>query len=126
MDKERILHLADVIEKGSDQLGFNMAFYEYLTSNPDLDMSGHKCGTVACIAGWAVHTFPPDDRYATAWTAARDQLGLTTFQADQLFEPSVDAAYEKATPEIAAKVLRHLAETGEVEWERFVAEPSDE
>lgn len=58
------------------------------------------------------------------WAAtAGGILGLDLYQAECLFEPMnhnpdlFDADWEKVTPRQAAKVLRRLAKTGEVDWE---------
>lgn len=132
MNKKRILKLADVIETEAGQhgLGFNMDTY---LNSVDKDISGHNCGTVACIAGWTTFLFDPRGRLRSPARASKDAiaannsstrtgdfhntagdiLGLTEIEANELFLPS---AFDDPTPAQAAKVLRHLAETGEVEW----------
>ena len=53
MNKENILKVADAIEQHSiPDLGFNMSIWVGIGSLYE-DKSGHKCGTVGCIAGWA-------------------------------------------------------------------------
>lgn len=51
--KERLLELANIIERAElvkRDIGFNMSTFERARSYED--MTGHKCGTTACIAGW--------------------------------------------------------------------------
>jgi hypothetical protein len=105
----------------------------------------HECNTTACIAGWAATWLARDGTllkharnedtvdnlaqfdsapfaYAGSHaTFARTVLGLDDEDAAELFEPMnygpyQGLAYEAATPEQAAKVLRHLAKTGVVDW----------
>ena len=94
-----------------------------------------ECGTVCCIAGAATQFFNDEngeiageafEKSAESWTGtgeadwlvvaseARYLLGLERLQAKELFEPNV--RWTSITPEIAAKVIRHLMETGEVNW----------
>lgn len=126
MNKERILALADLIEKQPHtpvqaESGFNMA---------DLV---RECGTPACIAGWAA--WEEEGRPAavsapdTGWCLerkAQQYLGLApsgeaelSDTAYSLFYPEGDQVgfYDEITPAQAAACLRHLAETGEVDWD---------
>lgn len=127
MNKERILALADLIEKQphtgeADLSGFNM---EWLT---------HDCGTPSCIAGWAAWEndgrpskmdvdwgfYAVENRAATWMGFAEITEGLSESE-DQTFllfypqNPYDD--YHSITPSHAAAVLRNLAETGEVNWD---------
>lgn len=87
---------------------------EQITSNPethdqDTWITKSECGTTACIAGWAV-LFSSDESKLT-WTTdvvgdehclfvteryikhvARDALGLTTWEAENLFFANPDYA----------------------------------
>jgi hypothetical protein len=136
MNQPRILYLAHVLENGLAAkigLGFNMAdFWEPHAHDRHLsDKTGHNCGTVACIAGHAVFLAGkatvgklrgelgvPDE--AAKW------LGLDAGvfkEANQLFygwnqtgTGIYSVKMEKVTPADAAKVLRNLVETGEVNW----------
>ena len=126
MNKERILALADLIEKQPHtplpaENGFNMA---------DLV---RECGTPSCIAGWAAWEAegrPASVRTSTiGWALEREAqnyLGLEGVnkaelspKAYSLFYPTYEGcfAYEDITPAQAAACLRHLAETGEVDWD---------
>lgn len=103
MNKKRILALADLIE----------------ANEGDFDMSNwtHSCGTPACIGGWAawealdrpsvLPSIFPHGR-ASSW------LDISDEQGDALFIP--DIWLSAVTASQAATVLRHLAETGEVDW----------
>lgn len=128
MNKENILLVADAIEKHSiEGLGFNMG--DFISHRHD-DLSGHDCGTTACIAGWAASIAKEftngEQLYSFHFgtsirgTAARF-LGLT--DADivyKLFTPD-QTDLGKPSPYTAdsakaVRVLRHLAATGEVDW----------
>lgn len=115
MNKERILALADLIEKQphvklNEAPGFNMSDYR------------HKCGTPACIAGWAAEISEENSFNGTNYLAEK-YLELDRITAKMLFAPHFIAGYHKAwkswndiTPQQAATTLRKLVETGEVDW----------
>jgi hypothetical protein len=117
MNVENILRLADAIEKRSIAgLGFNMMNW-IDTTLPDV--AGHPCGTAACIAGWAYilntgrmqeHSDEP------LWVTAQKLLGLDVEDADNLFEPGNPDTWADITDQQAVRTLRHLAATGEVNW----------
>lgn len=109
MNTERILALADVIEAGRDDLGFNQRFY--CAKGIAQDKSGHGCRTTACIAGWAkfLESGSPDG--ASRNTAAK-WLGLDYVTSHQLTKKGFNANNKQA-----ARTLRHLAETGFVNWD---------
>ena len=96
----------------------------------DMGAVQHPCGTPACIAGCACHIAPDADHSSMALAA--EYLGLTAEQKTELFMPHFDpeGLFYAAEPgeigyvtrEHAAAVLRHLAETGTVDWN--VAGPS--
>lgn len=130
MNKERILALADLIEtltyRNEDNWApdsFNMGRYSY-TYDPNTDEeSGHVCDTPACIAGWAYAMKNNFDenlnwiKFESGMSA--EYLGLTSEQASELFYGRGFSAAKRdieVSPEEAAKTLRHLAETGEVDW----------
>jgi hypothetical protein len=134
MDKKRLLKLAEVLESDEAAKHFDMeSFYDDGAGNlPNVRVGEfiHRCGSVACIAGWAVATFDPkrttrDDTLGLA-TAL---LGLNSQQAHRLFVPGEERGCDEfsdrtrrsvydATAAEAAKVVRHLAETGEVDWSK--------
>lgn len=43
-------------------IGFNMAVYIGVSDRSVPDQSGHDCGSVACIAGYAIQLIPPAER----------------------------------------------------------------
>ncbi len=106
---------------------------------------GHHCGTTACIAGWASSFLQRDGTLLNearthaqmalmhsdgighpSWNThaglAAGLLGLDSEEAERLFEPMNtdferdDIEWSEVSPRQAAKVLRHLAKTGEVDW----------
>lgn len=133
--KERILDLADIIEKAKINVKFSMGDWVE-------DHGGLNCQTAACIAGYAVCAAHGEDRAKQAvfrpegrlklfpgHRGIQDEaariLGLTEEQSDQLFVmDGWDHPMEKVTKKQAAKVLRHLAETGKVDWGIVGCEPS--
>ena len=123
MNRENILKVADAIEKHSiPDLGFNMTMWIDRHPFPGQDISGHNCGTTACIAGWAAAVSIGASEAENLNTVsvsvrrvARDYLGLSDDEALWLFE-GFSTGEEK--PSQAVSVLRHLAETGKVDWER--------
>lgn len=107
MNKDNILKVADAIEQHSiPDLGFNMGWWNEHVGGQN-DMSGHDCDTCACIGGWTEAVLRSHD--------ATESLGITPGDARSLFYPQVTHAWV-ATPAVAVAVLRHLAETGEVDW----------
>lgn len=125
MNVENILKVADAIERHEiEWLGFSM--------NSWFDENEPKCGTTACIAGWAVAVEVGQDAIERILDKQRSSeislsridlvdgrpvderaiefLGLDYSQCDGLF-------YEwNANATQAVAVLRHLAATGEVDW----------
>lgn len=122
MNRENVLKVADAIEQHSiPDLGFNMATFRDIARDAEPDNYGAGCGTVACIAGWAeavrlgtgvfVNDGLTDERSA-------DYLELTSEQSGPLFfgYGMSWSEFTAITPKQAVAVLRHLAETGEVDW----------
>lgn len=128
MNTENILKLAALLRSQAEQ-HFNMQTWlsanrEYLGTNRPIGKLVRTCGTTACIAGWAVVMDKPDAEFLsygqTVYSIpnmAREILGLEVDLSADLFSPDhymID--YKKVTNEVAADVLEHLAETGEVVW----------
>lgn len=125
MNKENIEILAKVIEEQkpggyADYSGFNMSALL------------HSCGTPMCMAGFGawLKQGKPDIVYHNPYKmwevedAAATFLGFGPFPKNRtafahplykLFYPG--GSYYNATPAQAARVLRHLAKTGVVDWE---------
>lgn len=81
-----------------------------------------SCGTVGCIAGWAVAAFATqeelelNDLHDDAMDMATELLGLNEVQSDELFAPGYTNNWADITPKEAAETLRNLAETSGVDW----------
>lgn len=126
MNKELILRVADAIENAElapQGIGFNMETYKG-SSRIWPDKSGHNCATVACIAGWTNFLVKDSASFYSA-ISARLFLGLSTAQADELFEPidtveNMGLALHDITPKQAVRCLRNLAATGKVDWHRAI------
>lgn len=116
MNVERILQLADVIEKTPHRLRYSETMKWRRLSG--FNMSNWHCGTTGCIAGWACDVFGNGNEPFYTDEIQFDAavlLGLPHHIADDLFVPT-DGALTDIKPKHAANVLRHLAETGEVDW----------
>lgn len=144
MNKERILLLAEALKAGDnpplngEKLGFNMRNFIAFEDPPPgsrvpstqdsstlRDRTGHACGAVGCIAGWAVAMYgTPQQRaklrsgeiYYQVEIMAAELLGLGTNDAHSLFHPYVDSLYWDAGPDMIAAGLEHFVATGEVVW----------
>ena len=130
MNPERILAVADAIEKHTiPELGFNMGyFFGHDGELPDL--SGHNCGTTACIGGYARTLMVGSVHKADQGSYELDEgkwLDIDFTTVNQLFYASNHPAANKSngtwatefksiTPEQAVRTLRHLAATGTVDW----------
>ena len=86
------------------------------------NMGMWHCGAVACIGGWAEALYLPDYHGAEPTWEAGKALGLSEDEADQLFYPEEQSGwraphtYDDITPMMAAAVIRHLADTGIIDW----------
>jgi hypothetical protein len=127
VNRENVLKVADAIERHSiKNLGFNMGYFMFdadPTSSWARDNSGHSCGTIACIAGWTrcvrtgrrfARTGAGPDEFP--WQREADWLGLDTEAGYTLFLTDDELPLEEITSAEAVAVLRHLADTGEVDW----------
>lgn len=121
MNVERLTALAEWLEAGGKPNGVKATFRMSTWFTPH----AFDCGTACCIAGSAVLKFGTADecsklyngRLSPNWipNAAKEVLGLDAVQATRLFVPSfldlgkIDAAW-------AARTIRHLIDTGKVDW----------
>lgn len=134
MNVENILKVADAIENRQIAwLGFNMrSWYAHKQDDefgvPYKDNSGHNCGTVACIAGWASAVELGAEAFSKIITDTREDgrmliglnlltspeeyLGLSDGQRTSLFH----GAHGDTSSDQAVRTLRHLAATGKVDW----------
>ncbi|TPL66573.1 hypothetical protein [Mesorhizobium sp. B2-4-1] len=134
MNIDAINNLAAFLENipSKHQRGFNMGSYMGRKDPGESTNVGFQCNSTACIAGWAclvlgengeIRSTPRSTR-EIGWYEefAGDLLNLDAATRLALFEPmnsSMVADYVdwyKVTPRQAAKVLRHLAKTGEADW----------
>ena len=105
MNRTNILQLANYIEQLEPK--------EY-----DQSCFVHDCGTPACIAGHAIDLAGQWSYNAAVWDAV-EWLGLDNDQGHALFDPIPLSPDDKdPTTQDAAATLRHLAETGEVDWSK--------
>lgn len=146
MNVERLLYLADWLAAGAPHKGkvkgFNISVGVQATSGDT-----PACGTVCCIAGAATQFFNDEEGYLVdqafseirygdtgeapwdeVFEEAQELLGLTHDQATALFVPvgtdRPGSIYgyggdwdDFNDPFLAAKVVRNLAATGEVNWD---------
>jgi hypothetical protein len=115
MNVEKLLAYADRIEGlthapySVDEEGFNMGNFV------------RGCGTPSCIAGWVVFweeaCSPEDLPTFNVEGVAREALGLTEDQSEDLFYGiGAGCLLAEITPQRAARAMRSLANTGEVDW----------
>lgn len=114
MIKKHVLELAEIVER-SETFGMRRFFAD----EP-------LCGTPSCIAGHAEAEAVRNGagmRSSTCQTARR-WLDITNAEADRLFEPihlhahfgAPEGSLGYITRTHAAAVLRHFADTGEIDW----------
>ena len=112
MNLDNIEKLARLIEmqpdvKMSDSAGFCMRVYR------------HPCGTPGCIKGWSNHLFGVGMRHALKISYINDDDEIELICPDNSY-----ADYSETNPNMrkfisskrAARVLRNLAKTNEVDW----------
>lgn len=123
MNKERLLAVADAIEnhEPQDGLGFEMSGW-FETGEGTEDWEGTDCGSVACIAGWAVKIAHPEDpTYLNTMaeglilSEGKQALGLDSLQGAELFAPD-DFNLPTVTPSHAVAVIRDFVKTEEIDW----------
>ena len=141
MNQERLEQLASIVDKletGREPGQFDME--EIIHVNPEQG----DCGTPACLIGWTLSLFGYDDAvynyeiddipitdptlgWSAGWAKARELLDLTYAQADELFCPMKESIHYLARPadgdrfitaKRAAAAIRHMADTGHVDWPR--------
>lgn len=135
MNVELLARIAEWLEAGGydDKHGFNMACG--VVRKDDTSAPGHDCHTMCCIAGYAVMMFCNTTASAAlrmdwelrapgntlSWVVdvlplARQVLDLDQKTADDLFTPPGYDDWGVWPPERAARMIRHLIDTGEVNW----------
>ena len=136
MNKERLLEIAEWLESGAEPkcgvIEFDMStFGSVLKRTP---IRRHICGTAACIAGTAVMwehgpskgmklIFDTSRTRAEhpGFTEGKKLLDLTHEQATKLFlairRSGAHIYFAHIGPRWAARCIRKLVETGEVDWD---------
>jgi hypothetical protein len=134
MNVDNIIKLAEVLEREETQQHFDLNNWawnahrlESFAYQPYDEEILHTCGTVACVAGWAKALFAPKS-CDLPFDVGAEVLDLEHEQSYHLFTPPTDEWALKLPPEKpyvydatargAAKVLRHLAATGKVDWSK--------
>jgi len=136
MNIERLTELAEWLERGAPEqkgvtkfdMGDFICLEEYKTHTDmwekykegaldEADSILRRCGTACCIAGAAVMFYSKHPalsrlQYNEA-DDGRDLLDLTAEQSNRLFFPR---NLDLITPSWAARCIRKLIETGEVDW----------
>ena len=128
MNKERFLELADIIENApKDQFHLGAWFGErnfkydtWMGTNQYCGPLGRffsqspnemKCGTTACIAGWALamkYNFDPKlDLNGAIEDVAAEYLGLTQHEAYRLFFANQDSVWARHQEEYGYKVVEY-------------------
>ena len=98
--KDRLEYMAALLEQLPDDGRFNLREWE------------------TCICAWTHHAAGQTHRPLARLNPvhlARQWLGIPLQEATRLFHPDLDT-YGDVTAKQAAKVIRHYADTGEVEW----------
>lgn len=126
MNLERLNIIAEWLEAGAPHkngYGFNMNTWY---STDETDYANNECGTVMCIGGAAQQFFGGPSSFKSDYDedimSAGELLGLDYDTAHSLFYPPDDKNYYDPTsyyckgPKEVAEVVRHLMETGEVDW----------
>ncbi len=113
MNIERLIEIAEWLEAGAPHKGNVHGF-----SMESFERYDPKCGTVCCIAGAANQFFGArlanDPCTGREDLSAADLLGLDGEDRYVLFFPP--EGWSQITPAHAARVIRKLIATGEVDW----------
>lgn len=109
--QERLIEIAEWLESGGEHKGATA--FDYGTWR-----APNHCGTTCCIGGAAEHFNPAmmvdffRDHFTDFEEPAAYILGLEDGQANHLFYNGP----EDVQPERAARVIRNLVATGNVDW----------
>jgi hypothetical protein len=112
MNRENIKKVRDVIA-GLRPQRFDMC--QWATADDAVHLH-RDCGTAACIGGWTNALLSSPAEFMD-FDLAGKRLGITLGQTYKLFMPEdydVPGHYTRAH---AVRVLDHLLETGEVDWQ---------
>ena len=81
-----------------------------------MSMHFHYCGTPMCISGWAASL---NGNLENCDELACEYLGIPLewqYGCNSLFYPELQESWDEITPARAAIVLRHLGDTGKIDW----------
>ena len=142
MNVERINQLADDLDKvqavNPDKFRMSVWGYGMLPSIPAFDSMENPtlstddridyCGTAGCIAGWTallhgkLHHAEQPSSFARGYLELDDDIAHDLFTPNEHEDDESDdynagrVIYAEITAGMAAKVLRHLANTEEIDW----------
>ena len=128
MHNERVVAVADLMdriwaqERASGVELFNQLYWgRHLQEQPNGVLA---CVTPACVGGWALHLAGSRVRRWSAMRRAVDRwLDLTSEEGYRLFDCFPLGPHRRITARRAARVLRHFAETGKIDWRVRVKPP---
>lgn len=131
MNKQRLKVIAKWLEGGAKHADVKLDMVVGLVPYDPENEAHNACGTSCCLAGAAVQFFDPAfvEEHAVVgkeipWNSVKgraiDLLGMDYHEAMDLFEPSALGPYSDLRdynkPAWAARVVRKLIKTGEVDW----------
>lgn len=125
--KERLLKLADAIEKLDDK-NFDLRSYVKLKGDiEDLKQKKLNCGTTCCAIGWMPSVFPricewklvdeyhgdinvmlKNDPYVTGYEVAREVFGLSDYEAWFLFDPDYYPEDRRGKKSVLRRIRRFI------------------
>ncbi len=105
------IEAGELVDEFGNRLGFNMGvWHQSRVNSPEVkDMSGHNCGSVACLGGWVEAV----TRTRTLSVNEGKAIGLTPFQAARLFYPR---RMWSRTQEESVAMLRSMKDGGLPKW----------
>ncbi len=125
--RERLLYVADAIESAAlveEGIGFNMSDFYAPRDHVSRDMTGNRCKTIACIAGWTtLLEYGVEDAEAGGMNFADRAGEILMLSGDQRYSlfygHGIRNGLETASTRQAVAVIRHLANKDEVRWDMF-------
>jgi hypothetical protein len=121
MNIELLTKIAEWLEQGGDEqafgFGFNMRDY-FHNDDPDAETDTEPfCNSTCCIAGAAVALSRSLKVSGAYQTLGAQALGLDELTSMRLFHaPGSGQELRDISPQRAARVVRHLIATGNVDW----------
>lgn len=115
LERGEITHEFDASCYGREKMFFNMND----PYRPKYTTLGYRCGTVACIGGWAAHLMGLGDPHGYV------NGGYGSSRLRTLFFPTIevpDASYDEITTEQAAQALRNYLTRGGAHWAEILSD----